>query len=409
MNRDLIIRIVLAALVALGAIWFVTATEWADVEVNEPSKNEAARNSYYATQSTLRALGAKVVKRTNLDRMPPAGARLVLLSRHWDLFPDRPARLRQWVEAGGHLVVMGNAVGQKQLKWLPVQQVVARSSDDDDEDEDEKPQARPAANSDCRDVSVPDSLPSTFADHRTFRLCGNPPFQRHEAAAGHKASWELRSANGIEFVRVPVGQGSVTVIDPWNFLDNRFVLRGENALAMSAALQIQRGVEFWFVAEEARDPLVPWLWHEAWPAISLALIALMLALWRGAVRFGPVAAVAPNNRRSMTEQITGTAQFLRRTGPAALHAAQARALHEAAAHHLPHYVRLLPAARAQALAKATGLDAEALALAFNPTLRRNASQLAGDLDLLETARRLLARPAPARPPSPGSTSPGHQP
>ena len=391
MNRDTVLRILLAGLLAAGVLWFVTATEWVEAEVNEPSKNEAARNRYYATQATLRALGGQVVKQPNLDRMPPAGARLILLSRHWALFPDRPARLRQWVEGGGHLVVLGNAVEQKELKWLPVKSLMPKKSDDDDDDKvDRKPPRRNGPDVDCRTLVVPDALPSTYADKRAFEVCGIFPYHRHGAAAGHAATWALRGTVATELVRVAVGQGSVTVIDPADLLANSTVLRKDNALVMAAALQAQRGAQFWFVAEEARAPLLPWLWGEAWPALALALMALVLAAWRGAVRFGPIAAVAAHHRRSMTEQIAGTAQFLRKTGPAALLAAQARALREAAGRRVRHFERLAPAARAQAIANVTGLDAGAIARALDLTWRRSSGQLAADLELLETARRLLS-------------------
>ena len=41
MNRDRLLQVLLAVLAAAGALWFVTATEWKEVEVTQPAKGEA--------------------------------------------------------------------------------------------------------------------------------------------------------------------------------------------------------------------------------------------------------------------------------------------------------------------------------------------------------------------------------
>src|SRR5438105_13586422 len=53
MSRDGVLRILVLLLVAAAALWFVTATEWAEVDVAQPAKGEAAKNRLYAMQSVL--------------------------------------------------------------------------------------------------------------------------------------------------------------------------------------------------------------------------------------------------------------------------------------------------------------------------------------------------------------------
>ena len=162
-------------------------------------------------------------------------------------------------------------------------------------------------------------------------------------------------------------------------------------LVVATVLQAHRGAQMWFVSEGTRPEFMRWLWANAWVALVLGALALALALWRGGVRFGPLAPLAALGRRSMAEQISGTAQFLHRQGGAALHAAQLRALDAAATAHLRGYARMDRSSRAQALAHATGLDAAALGLALDRSIARRRIDLPPVLELLETARRLLVQ------------------
>jgi hypothetical protein len=396
-NRDNLMRWLLALLAAVAVAWLATATEWVEVDTEKPARGAASKNRLYAVESLLRTLGATVVKRQNLEAMPPLEARLVLVSRHWDLFPDRGKRLREWVEQGGHLIIPGTMVDHEQLSaWLPIAEVkktppAAPAA---------APPAKPGPDRDCRPLTEPESVPAAYAEGRGYRICGPLHWMRYVPAAGQKAQWSLDSGAGTEMIRVAAGRGSVTVVGPWRLLENNHVLRADNPLAVAVALQAGAGTPFWFVAEEAREPFFSWLWQQGWPAIVLALLALALFLWRGAVRFGPLAAIADRSRRSMTEQVGGTAHFLQRHGMATLHGAQVRALHETAGRHIRGYARMDAFRRAQALAEATGVDTHVIARALRTTTRQSA-ELPADLEVLETVRRRLG---PAAPPPPSSSS-----
>ncbi len=379
MSRASLMRILIVVLLGAGAVWLLSNTEWTEVEVPRPAKGEAARNPHYAAQSLLRELGAVVVRRADLDRLPPPGARLVLMSRHWDLFPDRAPRLRQWVEQGGHLVIPTGLVDHPGLAWLPLKSDATKINE-----------AGRRKDRTCRELAEPEPLVPTYGAARVMKICALMSPEMLELPAGAVAAWELKGELGSEVMRIAVGRGSVTAFGPWGLLDNPTVLRAENPLVIAAILQTRSGAEHWFVVEEARDPLIAWLWRQGWPAALLALLALAVFLWRGAVRFGPIAAPADRNRRSMTEQISGTAHFLQRHGQDALHKAQVRALHSAASRVVRQYSQLDQAARVAAIAKATGVDEQVLARALaTTTTARLPGALAADLEVIETARRLL--------------------
>lgn len=376
MSSSTVMRLVIAVLLALGAWWFVSATEWAEVEVNTPARGEAQRNRLFALELLVKQLGGRFEKHENLDAMPPAGAVLVLESRYWDLFPERAERLRRWVEGGGHLVLPGSIADEYALaKWLPVELA-------------ERPKSPPGKSPRCRTLAEA----SGAAEGTPYRLCIRPYWQELRMKNAAAPLWAVQGASGIELLRAAYGRGTVTVYGPYNLLHNDEVVRADSdhAAAAAAALQMRRDGVLWLVPDEARPPLLAWVWQQGWAAVLLALAAGAAWLWRATVRFGPVGVVPPVQRRSMREQVAGTAAFLRRHGPASLHTAQVRALHEAARARLPGYARLQGLAAVECIARATGLPAPALQSAF-AAARPGRPTLAADLELLELARRRLTQ------------------
>ena len=120
----------------------------------------------------------------------------------------------------------------------------------------------------------------------------------------------------------------------------------------------------------------------------LLLLILALLLWRGWVRFGPMAPPLPSARRSLAEQIRGSGQFALRHGSGdSLHGAVVRALSEAASRRVPGYAHLPPQEQTAALARLTGFERGALAAALHHLASRRADRLRNALALLETARR----------------------
>ncbi|WP_213959736.1 MULTISPECIES: DUF4350 domain-containing protein [unclassified Variovorax] len=399
--KDNLIRIVVALLLVAAVAWLVDATEWAPTESRTPARGEAATNAFYATQKLLRELGGTVVKRPGLDQMPPAQARLLLASRHWDLFPDRAARLREWVEQGGQLLIPGSMVGHESLKdWLPLDSRIVKA-DPKAEPAPKSSAAAAAKDADCRTLTEPDSSPASYAGLRNFRFCGVHAGSEYVSKDGKRMPlWSMQGPRGAEMLRMPMGKGSVTVIGSWSVLTNGNLLRADNPLLVAAALEARAGAEYWFVVEESREPFVRWLWHNGQAAILLGLLALGVALWRAGVRFGPLIASIGTQRRSMAEQVRGTAEFLHMHGGDALHAAQVRALDESARRQLRRHAQGDAGQRTAAIAQATGLDARALSQAM-ASRKRGPGALAADLELLETARRRLdANAIPHAPTSP---------
>jgi len=389
MNRDRLTRVLLLILAGVAAAWLATVTEWAEVEVEKPPRGEAARNPFFALDQLAGELEVRLEHRKDLETLPPAGVRLVLTSPYWDLFPERSAALRQWVETGGHLVLPGRMLSEEALQeWLPLAHGdKVRSA--------ARPSGRrvpPPEERHCRELEGAASPAGT--ERVAYKVCAAPHWRELVPEPGVVVQWVLQGPEGIEMLRVPFGRGSVAAYGPWALMHNRDLTRWDHALAASALLQLQRGSVVWVVAEESSQPLLAWVWQHGRVALLLVLGAIAAWLWRSAIRFGPLGAVPMPERRSMGEQVAGTGAFLRRHGTATLHAAQVRALQETARMRLPGYARLPPAAATDAIAQATGLDAAALARALDSAQQAQRS-LPHALELLETARRRLrAAPTP---------------
>ncbi len=405
MRAAWVLRGLAVLVIAALAAWIVHNTRWVEVEVDDPPSGAAATDPYYALRQVLAASGSTLELRTSLEPLPPVGATLVLNSSSWTVFPERDARLKAWVEAGGDLVVDGwRTRGGDTLKWIPLS--FARP-----------PQAnRPAS-------ATEDDLPPTPRRRQRARAAGVPGPDCHllEERGGASApafepdrhyrgclaegvirpvrvepDWVLSGPRGTVALRVPVGRGSVTATAAANAGDdNRGLLQADNALLMSAILRAGPGRAVWYVNDESREPLLLWLWHQARTPLLLCVAATLLALWRLMVRFGPRQALPPRARRSMGEQVNGTGQFIAGADPQALHAATRQAFDDVARLRIEDYAQLDDAERlvalADALAPTTTLAPDALMAALRPGPKSTPAQWLAAIAVVEQARRALLR------------------
>ena len=382
--------LVLALLIGAG-VWWSRSIEWVDIDVPTPPKKEASRDRLYAAKALVRRLGGQVSAPQSLAELPPPGATLVLSSLHWNMFPGREKALRSWVDGGGRLVIIQTAwsEGNELPGWLPIHSRSAPQRRNE-------PASAPAAPSGrrpappfraCDLVSEPDDVAGAFGSPRSFRVCG---FAYRRLSSATPAQWRLDRPDGTVMLRVPFGKGSVT----WNAIDGSFanqnVARDDSALAFAAALELHPGDAVWFVADEARTPLLSLLWSDGTPALLLALLAVTLALWRGAARFGPIVEEPALARRSIGEQVRRTAAYIAQGGGSALRRASARALDETARRTVAGYAALIGAReRSEAIARHGAVPAATLEAAMMPSASDDRRLLAVTIARLEQARRAL--------------------
>ena len=384
----LINALVLAATGAL-IFWFVHNTHWEEVEEHTPMKGEALTNPFYSVQHFAESLGARTRLRHEIVSVPSPQAAIVLGFWSWSLIEERRQRLEQWVSDGGRLVVSGLILNDKEFgAWTGVRQLPVAIDQN-------KSLTCPAT---TRPLTTPSTLiagnPNTL--RQRFCICSNT-FWWGRLTTTRKVAWELEDIyNHLQVVRIPIGRGSVTIINTQSF-GNLDLLCSDSGRLFAAAAQLRRGDEIDFLTDGRGGSLLQLLWTYGSPVIVLGALIVALWLWRSSVRFGPLAATSDPARRSLAEQIRGTGQFtLRFGGGRALYTATLRALNEAAARDVPHYERLSGEERVTTLAALTGLNASELSTALDYTGTRGPHELHKAMAILETARRLVATRAHIR-------------
>jgi hypothetical protein len=384
MNRPRLIVLSVIGIVLLFAVgtWISNRTEWVEHTMPLPPKGEAATNPFYAAQRFAEQLGAT----TSWDRFfdePSPDAVIVLSTWQWSLSASRRLALQRWVENGGRLVVDNGIWGGVEnferwsgIVWEPVPVPPGEdeeAEEDDVEHDGEKEGKQDAEQDDEHAAWVPkcdelreerDGKPVTLLPALSRRVC-------------------------MHAVRVRMGRGSVTVINAMPFRV-RGLFDGDHAWLLVTAAQLTRGDEIHFLSEDEYPSLIALAWMRGWPVAVLSGLVVVLLLWRGAVRFGPLVAPPTQARRSLAEQIRGTGQFvLRGGGAAALHAACVRALEETVRKRVKGFGSLSGEERTEALASVIGDRgrAESLAAALYGTDATRGSELRRTLARIETARR----------------------
>jgi len=368
MTRERLGWAILAVLFVGLLVWIARNTYWTTVKVPLPAKGEAATNPFYIREKFAQVLGAKTRWARDFS-LPPSTGVAYVSTLDWDLLPERRKRFEHWVESGGRLVVDGSLITSTEEfdTWTGI------SNKEIDEP--------PKKDTECRQFDEENT-------HDSYLACDISTGESLESR--RTGDWRLRDAeSNLIAVRVPIGRGSVTVITGVPF-NGRSLLSGENGRLFVAATQLRRGDVIHFFTETDQPSLLELAWRVGWPVIALTALALALGIWRGSVRFGPMAAPTDTARRSLAEQIRGTGQFTMRIGStAALHAATARALNEVAARYINAFEALPGAERMQALEKATGFEASSLAAALQHSGPGRTEHLRADLELLEAARRRI--------------------
>jgi hypothetical protein len=381
MKRPSGLAIVVVLFVLLGGAWIVASTTWGEVEIPTRLRGDAATNPFYAAQKLVETLGATSERRESLGDTP-SDAVVVLSTWSWDIDDERREEFERWVEAGGRLVVDAALIsgGDAFEEWSGI--VREREADDPDEDFLQAPKfVKPCVSLDEVGAETDEASSGVYA---ACNLDYSSWFETRE-----RLLWGLRYEDLLRAARVAVGQGTVTVINGVPFV-YRELFEGDHGELLAAAAELRSGDHFVFMSEADVASLPQLVWRYGAPVVAVLALWIALALWRGAMRFGPLVAPSESARRSLAEQVLGTGRFaLRVGGGAALVTAARRALHEAAARRIVGYDRLAVAAQAESVAALAHVDARELAAALDPNQSARPVELRAKLALLEAARREL--------------------
>jgi len=336
--RRLPALILIALLIAL-VVWIARNTYWKEVSVALPPRGAAAENPLYAAQHLVRLLGGEVHSSHQLPAALQPDAIIVLSSWNWNLIPERRVRLEKWVQSGGRLVIDPTVFGGQDL--------------------------------------------DTWTQTRRDALGRLRPLRSYV--------WARTSGDQFQVIRISVGAGYVAVFAKPSYLNHTLLLE-DNAQDFVTAMHLQPKDQVYFLNEAAGEPLLVLIWRHGFPAVLFLLAAIVLAMWRSSAAFGPRTAAIEPGRRSLAEQIRGTGRFILRFGAGrSLHAAQVRALGEAANRYIPHYERYRDSAeRLNAIASLTGQAPGELLQALDYNASRGSQQLRSAITVLEVAQRTIS-------------------
>ena len=199
----------------------------------------------------------------------------------------RRETLERWVESGGRLVVEGSLAGGEEEfgRWSGIERAPRKETEPNDTEQKED-------DADCRDLSAQHG---GSREEVLYKVCTLE--REFVLTSTRSAAWSLRDGADVHIIRVPVGRGSVTVINGYPF---RYwaLFEADHGPLFVGATELRRGDDVHFLSEGDHPSLLALVWHYGAPVVVLAAAFVGLALWRGGVRFGPLVEPPPGACRS---------------------------------------------------------------------------------------------------------------
>jgi hypothetical protein len=380
MSRSAQVAVIVAALAALGLVWFLNNFDYVTERTFVGPQGEARRNRFLAAERLLARMGAKVrhVKTIpELRELPPNGT-LLLPDRREALTPDARARLLTWIENGGHLVVEDEShrLPDPILDALEVKRAEVKRTD----------ASRPGAKATPQRPLVQARLPHA---PNTMRV----DMHSQQTLDAPFATVRVESRNATHLVHFPRGRGQVTVLNDLEFLGNRSIGRNDHAEFLWQIVRFRPDTAAVFVFDDPQKlSLWNWLTANGWAVLAGGSALLAAWLWRTASRFGPVAPDPEPGRRRLLDHLraSGRFQWTRGGGAALVEAAREAALRRVARAH-PDFAALGRAEQESRLVALFGVRQDEARLVVAPLHPRTAAELVAAVSVYQRIQERLAR------------------
>lgn len=282
----------LAIAAAWAAAWLAANFELATREAHSGYTVAARRNPLLAAERFLRAVGVEAasVSGSTLWRQPPAAGDVLVVYRSPARSGDR--RLREWVEAGGHLIIGAVSNGERTLPRLLDELGV---------------QVRDAQRSPDRPPVL--ALPFSFSglDLPAMVLLSSGHYL--EDTSGRATDQLGQPTDSGHLLRYALGRGQVTVLNDNRFLANDLIGKLDHALVLALLVGSAPG-KVWLVHDVQMPSLAALAWQYAPHALAALLVTALLWLWSLGARLGPLLPPAVAPRRDIGEHLAASADYL---------------------------------------------------------------------------------------------------
>lgn len=396
-------------------------------EVRVPPSGEARKNPYLALERLLTR--HEIPTDTTATQGKPAADKtlIFLADRDISLTPDQRKRWVAWVESGGHLALV---TPPRKQRASPLLEALGYSYTDPDDGEithtapDERTYDGPSDTAPVRPQSIPwESAAVDWVAEGRFEVDesadldldgevqgdaadagradtgktdagstepSDPETDGDEETDGDSSEFETR----VLAVSKNYGDGRITLVHSMSIFHNSSIGNGERAtLAVDIASLADRdsverkGLVVRFSARRS------WTWYvlsTTWPMFAAGLVLVLLALWQGRYRFGPVLPPPPEERRSRAEHIRAMGEFLwDRDQATALLRATREALFDELERKYPSLARLSGRERRLRVREILDLGDEEADLIFRNPHNLSPDQFRTRIRLMERYRRNL--------------------
>lgn len=390
-SHRIIVLASVGAFLCVVAGWFVYTYD-VTREFKTRWSEKAYLNSFLALEQLAQKRGAKVDIKRRYALPESTSGTLVLLGGRLALTAREEEDLMAWVERGGHLVAVPIEPPKSARADAPV--IV---DDDDTESTGRDPllarlgvsylNPRGTGGGTRRDIDWVDlELPEGKIRANRYVFASKSLV----ADADTDVTWRVRSGGQDVALRIPYGEGRVTLFPGLSYATNWSITRYDHAALAVTSLDLVPGADVTVVRSYTSAGFFRWLWDNAKAAI-LALAALVVAWgWRHMPRLGPTVPAPVPARQSLAEHIRATGRWLWRSGAhQALYAASRSAFEKRLAVRIPGSSALPTNEQAKLLSQRTGIDLETAELVLDGSTPPDGGQFVARIRLIESILKKL--------------------
>ncbi len=293
----LFVLLLLLAVVAGMAAWFLENFERRSTEVRLGMSAEARRNPLLAAELFLRRQGRDVKSLSGREYLTKPDADVgVLLVKDLglSLAPERETALLEWIEAGGHLIVSPGKAPDEDEPGNHLLESFGVSLVEYGESDEEELQADTPVSMEYSGYDEP--LQVEFDIRRELMV------ERDDA------DWLVAGLNSYHLVGFQLGRGYLTILSDNHFFTNTRIVERDHALLLALLTEDQGTVRLLYSAD--MPSLLTLIWRSAPYTVLSALLLLLLALWRMTYRSGPILTTGEYPRRNLLEHLQAAGEYL---------------------------------------------------------------------------------------------------